>query len=74
MKTSYCSPCLSEDCVTQIALSIVKENLHGLTFGQASRVLREAEKIIGATMVVDCTSEEFQKADEVFRAVAPEST
>ncbi|EJG5922160.1 hypothetical protein NAE50_000488 [Salmonella enterica] len=74
MKTSYCSPCLTEDRVTQIALSIVKENLHSLTFGQAYRVLREAENIIGATMIIDCTGDEFRKADEVFQAVVPEST
>ncbi|EAQ4448873.1 hypothetical protein FAN38_10625 [Salmonella enterica] len=74
MKKSYCSPCLSEARVTQIALEIVKGNLHDLTVGQACRVLHEAEKIIGATMTVDCTSEEFRKADEVFQAAAPEST
>ena len=50
------------------ALTLIKHHLNGLPVGQARRVLREAELMIDATMLVDCSASEFKKACEGFQS------
>lgn len=61
---------LSNSDVTLTALSIIKDHLHGMSVGQACRVLAQTELLLKSTMVIDCTSEMFKKADAEFQAAA----
>ncbi|EAT8050070.1 hypothetical protein E8A28_00580 [Salmonella enterica] len=70
MSKFYEDTVLSNNDVTLTALSIIKEHLHGMSVGQACRVLAQTELLLKSAMVIDCTSEMFQKADAEFQAAA----
>ncbi|EAA6342578.1 hypothetical protein DRE41_24550 [Salmonella enterica subsp. enterica] len=70
MSNFYEDTILSNSDVTLTALSIIKEHLHGLSVGQACRVLTQTELLLKSAMMIDCTSEMFQKADAEFQAAA----
>ncbi len=59
---------LSNSEVTLTARSIIKEHLHAMSVGQACRVLAQTELLLKSATRIDCTSELFQKADEVLSA------
>lgn len=65
---NYSSIELSHTDITRAALTLIKHHLNGLPVGQARRVLREAELMIDATMLVDCSASEFKKACEGFQS------
>lgn len=73
MSNFYEDTILSNSNVTLIALSIIKEHLHGMSVGQACRVLAQTELLLKSAMVIDCTSEMFQKADAELRAIAAQN-
>ncbi|EEP5092488.1 hypothetical protein HBZ18_001091 [Salmonella enterica] len=70
MSKFYEDTVLSNSDVTLTALSIIKEHLHGMSVGQACRVLAQTELLLKSAMVIDCTSEMFQKADAELQAAA----
>ncbi|HAT1685372.1 TPA: hypothetical protein I8Y21_006230 [Klebsiella oxytoca] len=63
---------LSDSEVTLMALSIIKEHLHGMSVGQACRVLLQTEQLFKSATMIDCTSELFQKADEELSSACSE--
>ncbi|EKH8226171.1 hypothetical protein L2D25_15235 [Salmonella enterica subsp. enterica serovar Muenchen] len=70
MSKFYEDTVLSNSDVTLTALSIIKEHLHGMSVSQACRVLTQTELLLKSAMMIDCTSEMFQKADAEFQAAA----
>ena len=56
----------------RIALRLL-EQLNGLTVGQIKQVLHQAEILLDATTVHDCSATSFQQAAEGYRRVSGES-
>ncbi|EBP3057021.1 hypothetical protein RJV04_000879 [Salmonella enterica] len=62
MSSEYSLRDLNEKRITQLAIAIINNELDLLPISQARQVLKEADRLLGETMHVDCRNEEFLQA------------